>query len=281
RRTRLVTERDGGRTDAMASLRSQVQLARVDLVHEVGAQVRALNTAVRERVDSAKTSELGEVPTELDALVRRLTDRLDESTGARIEQFSRRVLGAAPPRVAGPVGAPPRISPPQANGRNPIEGRLTIALGASAGVALGRLAIAPLTMIPALDAATVPLTLALGGGAAWWFTRSRGQLAHRARLRQWVSDALVDVKAQLEQRAVSALVEGEAVLADEIARSSARHTALVDGEIESLDAEIRQLGAHRAARLGSCQRDLAVVTDGLRKLRAGEGAEPDRDRARP
>ena len=39
-----------------------------------------------------------------------------------------------------------------------------VALGASAGVGLGRLIVAPLSLVPTLDVASVPVTLLLGAG---------------------------------------------------------------------------------------------------------------------
>jgi hypothetical protein len=185
--------------------------------------------------------------------------------------------------LRGPGGDPPHVGPPPPRGRHTVENRLTVALGASAGVGLGRLAVSPLAMIPALDAATVPLTLVLGGGAAWWFTRSRTQLADRAQLRQWAAEALVEVKAQLEQRMVSALVEAEAVIAERIVRAAAARIAQVDREIEAVDAEIRRLGAQRPGRIASCRRDLAAVEEGLRVLGAdilGVDGEPNHDAVR-
>ncbi|MCX5043032.1 hypothetical protein OG921_07600 [Aldersonia sp. NBC_00410] len=282
-RARLIAGRDGGRAEASAALRSQVQLARVDVVHEVGAQVRALNTNARIRVDEAQPGELHEIPGYLDVAVAELTGRLDAWTRARIDQLARRVPDAGVDGLRGPGGDPPHVGPPPPRGRHTVENRLTVALGASAGVGLGRLAVSPLAMIPALDAATVPLTLVLGGGAAWWFTRSRTQLADRAQLRQWAAEALVEVKAQLEQRMVSALVEAEAVIAERIVRAAAARIAQVDREIEAVDAEIRRLGAQRPGRIASCRRDLAAVEEGLRILGAGisgvEG-EPNHDAVR-
>ncbi|WP_068274652.1 hypothetical protein [Aldersonia kunmingensis] len=277
-RARLLASRDGGRTEAVAALRSQVQLARVDVVHEVGAQVRALNGVVRARVDDAAPRELADLASYLDSAVAELTERLDAWTTARIAQLARRVANAAADGLWGPAGGSPRVGPPPPRARHTVESRLTIALGASAGVGLGRLAVAPLTMIPALDALTIPLTLVLGAGAAWWFTRSRAQVAERAQLRQWAAEALVEVKAQLEQRMVSALVEAEALVAEDIVRRAGERAALVDVEVGAIDAEIRRLGSARSGRMASCRRDLAAVEEGLRAISAGK--EPERDAVR-
>lgn len=43
----LLAGRDGGRATAMSALRGQLHLARVDLMTDIGAQVRALHTTVR------------------------------------------------------------------------------------------------------------------------------------------------------------------------------------------------------------------------------------------
>ena len=134
-----------------------------------------------------------------------------------------------------------------------------IALGASAGFGLGRLVVAPLALVPALDYASVPVTLLLGAGVAYWVVRARGHLADRAHLRQWVSDALVNVKAQLEQRVATVLVEAESQLTDQVVRATTAHAVTIDRRVTELDSRLRQLSSRLPAQLAACDRDLAVL----------------------
>ncbi|MGY2062249.1 hypothetical protein ACW9HQ_45850, partial [Nocardia gipuzkoensis] len=157
---------------------------------------------------------------------------------------------------------PPRVGPDPEPRHRGVEDHLMIALGASGGFGLGRLVVAPLSLVPALDYATVPVTLLLGGGVAYWVVRARGHLADRAHLRQWVSDALVNVKAQLEQRVATALVEAEAQLTDQVVRASTVRVIEADHRIAELEAQLRQSNSHRPAQLAACERDLSVLDGG-------------------
>lgn len=137
-----------------------------------------------------------------------------------------------------------------------------IALGASAGVGLGRLIVAPLSLVPTLDVASVPVTLLLGAGAAAWVVRARAQLAERNHMSQWVSEALVNVKAQLEQRVAAALVDVEAELAEHVVRESTARAVAVDRRVAELDTLARRLVAERPAQLSACERDIATLDQG-------------------
>ena len=146
---------------------------------------------------------------------------------------------------------------------------MTIVLGASAGLGLGRFAVAPLANVPALEVAAMPLTLLIGAFGALWLTRSRAQIADRARLRQWATDALANLKAQLEQRALGRLLAVEAEIADTLAARAAQRSSDVERRLATLDAEIRRRAAERSA----CARDLAVLDRHLRET-AGTAAGP-------
>ncbi|WP_433196623.1 hypothetical protein ACQP1G_44785 [Nocardia sp. CA-107356] len=258
----LLAGRDGGRASAMSTLRSQLHLARVDLMTDVGARVRALHTAARGELDRLRRSEFGEYPERLQRAVNELTDAVDTTIDQRLSQLTDR-LGAAPEqdRVLPPrwrAGAP-RVGPDPEPRHRGVEDHLMIALGASAGVGIGRLLVAPFSLVQALDFATVPVTLLLGAGAAAWVVRARGQVADRAHLRQWVSDALVNVKAQLEQHVATALVESETALSDRVMRASTERIVEIDRQVAELEARLRRAAAEQPGQLAACERDIAIL----------------------
>ncbi|MGW5143484.1 hypothetical protein ACWEPH_30870, partial [Nocardia beijingensis] len=244
---------------AMSTLRGQLHLARVDLMTEIGSNIRALHTAVRAELDRLRRAELGGYPARLQQYVIELTGALDQLIDQRIAELSARIESTdrgSPTRRRDPA---PRVGPDPEPRHRGVEDHLMIALGASAGVGLGRLLVAPFSLVPALDVASVPVTLLLGGGAAAWVVRARRQLADRAHIRQWIADALVNVKAQLEQRVVAALVEAETVLADHVVQASTARMVETDRRVARLEAELRRMAAEQPGQLAACERDVRVI----------------------
>ncbi|MFG1790475.1 hypothetical protein [Nocardia sp. NPDC049149] len=258
----LLAGRDGGRATAMSTLRGQLHLARVDLMTEVGARIRALHTVTRGDLDRLGRAALGAYPERLQQAVTELTGAVDLAIDRRLAELSAQIDGAdeqaapSPPRRRDPA---PRVGPDPDPRHRGVEDHLMIVLGASAGVGLGRLLVSPLSLVPALDFASVPVTLLLGGGAAAWVVRARGQLAERAHMRQWVSDALVNVKAQLEQRVATALVETETALADRVVRVSATRMVDTDRRVAEVEARLRRMVAEQPGQLAACERDIAIL----------------------
>lgn len=276
-RTALVARRDGGRVESMAILRSQIQLARHELLHEVGNRVRSVNVGARTEIERADRGGVTEFPGRLDGIVSAVVAQTDESVVARVGAVQSAVLSRLEPTdVSGDAsGYGLRLPPAPDLGAGPeprrhgIEDRMMVLIGASAGFGIGRLAVAPLSIVPALDIASIPITLLLGGFAAWWLTRSRSLVADRAHLRQWTADVLVTLKSALEQRVVGAVVGAEADLADRVVRDSSARQILIDQEVARIDAEIRQLNARTTAQLASCERDLDVLSSPMEPRRVG------------
>ncbi|WP_433660465.1 hypothetical protein ACQPW1_47355 [Nocardia sp. CA-128927] len=255
----LLAGRDGGRATAMSTLRGQLHLARVDLMTEVGARIRALHTATRADLDRMRRSELGTYPERLQHAATELTGAVDLAIDQRLAELAAHVVAPGqglPSRRRDPA---PRVGPDPDPRHRGVEDHLMIALGASAGVGLGRLLVSPLSLVPALDFASVPVTLLLGAGAAGWVVRARGQLADRAHVRQWVSDALINVKAQLEQRVATALVETETVLADRVVQVSTTRMVDTDRRVAELEARLRRAVTEQPGQLAACERDIAIL----------------------
>ncbi|WP_258081609.1 hypothetical protein [Nocardia nova] len=263
-RTAALAWRDGGRAQALATLRNRLQLARVDLTHEVGARVRTVNATARADVDRLDRRSVRGYPELLQAAVNQATAELDGVVRHRLAELARQIEAVAgsepqPTLAAPPTDPAPRVgSDPEGRHRG-VEDQLMIALGASAGFGLGRLIVAPLSLVPALDYATVPITLALGAGVAWWVVRARGHLADRAHLRQWVTDVLVNVKAQLEQRVATALVEAESELTERVVRASTARMVEADRRVAELEGQLRRMAAEQPGRVAACERDLAIL----------------------
>ncbi|MEV6277243.1 hypothetical protein [Nocardia sp. NPDC051832] len=264
-RATLLAGRDGGRASVMAALRGQLHLARVDLMTEVGSQVRSLHVGARAELDRLRPKELSAYPDRLQLAVTELTGALDQQIDRRLLVLVDRLDGATelPHRRRDQA---PRVGPDPEPRHRGVEDHLMVALGASAGVGLGRLLVAPLALVPALDFASIPVTLLLGGLVAWWVVRARRQVADRQHVRQWVADALVNVKAQLEQRVATALVESETELADQVVRASAARILETDRRVAELEARIRRAGTEQPGQLAACKRDVDTLDQHLRPV---------------
>ncbi|SEL50456.1 hypothetical protein [Rhodococcus maanshanensis] len=256
-RSTLVADRDGWRGERAAVLRRLTALARVDLVHEVSDQVRAESVAARAAIDRADRAALAAYPQQLRDEVAALTARVDAAADARLADLSTQVLGAALPDE-NRTPTVPSTEPPAPRHRG-LEDRVMIVFGASAGLGLGRMVMAPLSTLPALDLASIPVTLLLGGGAAWWLARARGHLADRAHLRQWAVETLATVRSALEQRVLGRLVDTEARCAEAVLARHRERTRESEDRLAALDRELRERAGSRAGKLAACDRDLAVL----------------------
>ncbi|MEV6770649.1 hypothetical protein AB0N05_18705 [Nocardia sp. NPDC051030] len=268
-RATLLARGDGGRGAGIAAVRNRLHLARVDLLHEVGVRIRALNAGMRGDIERLGRDGYGGVPGRLQDLVEKLTREVDRATRIRLREVTRQggqaVGGSGWEAVEGQVGAvvgqvdsPWVGADPEPRCRG-VEDHLVVALGASAGFGLGRLLVTPLALVEALEYAIMPVSLLLGAAAAGWVVRARGQLLERSHLQQWVSDALVNVKAQLEQRVATALVEAEERLTDRVVGITAARMVETDRRVGELEAQLRRAAQRRPGLSLACERDLAAL----------------------
>ncbi|WP_307817218.1 hypothetical protein [Nocardia acididurans] len=268
-RATLLAVSDGGRGTAMATLRNRMQLARVDLVHEVGSRVRALNAGIRAEIEGLPCTAEADTPERLAGAVEDLTREMDRAVRNRLLELTSQVeqaAGAADWEVAEAAVKAARAVPVRPGSgperrRRGLEDRLMLLVGASAGFGLGRFVVAPLAVWESFEWAIVPVGLVLGLAVAAWVVRARGQLAERAHLQQWVSDTLVNVKAQSEQRVATALVEAEERLAEEVVGATTERMVETDRRVGELEAQLRQAAHRRPALTAACERDLAVLAD--------------------
>jgi len=274
RKARLLAMRDGGRAERLAQLRGDVQRARIDLLHTAGSLVRAVSVALRADIDRAGRRDLPALPERMNELAGGAATDLDTVVDRRLAEL----VGRAGTDLLPPAPFPPSDPLPAPEPRHRgIEDRMMVIVGASAGVGLGRLAVAPLAMVPALDIATIPITLTLGGAAAWWLAGARRLVADRAHLRQWASDSTAHLRSQLEQRVLGRILETEAVVSARVVADSRTAALAVDEELAGVDAEARRLASERSGRVASCERDraaLAEVLDALENAREPSAAAP-------
>ncbi|MFD1814436.1 hypothetical protein [Rhodococcus gannanensis] len=271
RRAALVADRDGPRAESGAALRRLSALARVDLTHHVADRVRAGTAGLRAELDRSGKSALDAFPDRVRGEIESLTAEVDATTARALDALASEVLGAPHP-VAGPNRPPPAVDDPQPRHRG-VEDRMMILVGASAGAGLGRLVVAPMSEIPALDLLALPLPLVVGGVAAWALTRMRGLAADRAHLRLWLAEATAQVRSALEGRVLARLVESEAEIVDAVQRAHRDRVRTTEDSLVAVDRELRESAARSSGRLAAVERDLVVLDRAL--------AEPSASALRP
>ncbi|OYD66577.1 hypothetical protein [Rhodococcus sp. OK302] len=247
-RAQLLTERDGRRSERLAQMRSRLQRARGDLTQQIADTTRTTVASARIWIDESVRAELLSLPERLEHEVASDTIIFDAAMSTAVG------LGEA----GGHLPVPRFPDGPAARPRGNEE-RITVLVGASAGLGLGRIAVTPLEMIPALDIASIPVTLALGGVAAWWLSRARGVAADRAHARAWLVETMSTVRAQWEQRVLNGLLDAEVDLGNAIMAESRELIASAQARIVEIDAELRTLSQAHTGQLAACERDLAVL----------------------
>ncbi|MDV2478473.1 hypothetical protein F8M49_29205 [Rhodococcus zopfii] len=174
-RARLVQQASAP-ADPGGRARSDLQRARLELLQEVAASVRATSTAVRDAVDADPVRAYEA----FDGAVRNLSERVSAIVAARLGEKESA-------RPGEPGTAPLRTPAPMAPVTETVEDRLTVVLGASAGAGLGRLLAFPFEAVPAAHLATVPITVA-GGLGAGVVARAGPPTARRTRPRAALGD---------------------------------------------------------------------------------------------
>lgn len=262
-RARLAELRDRVRTERSAALRSRLALVRAETVHELGEAVRAFVASARDSIDKADRSELRHLQSHL-------TEGLDV-VAADVESRLARRLAAIDADLGLDADLPPtdamglERSEPPPRGRG-LEDKMMVLVGASAGVGLGRIVVSPLSMLPALDIAVIPISLALGALCAWWLVGSRRLVADRAHLRGWIADAAVSSKSALESHALGRILAAETALTAAVHETSKSTALSAETELQRVETELRAAAEHRAGVLAACDRDLMALERGLEKL---------------
>ncbi|OZF51416.1 hypothetical protein [Rhodococcus sp. 14-1411-2a] len=265
RRAGLVGERDKLGGDRRALLHNRIQRVRVESVHAAAEEFRALTAQAKRTIDGAGRAELTHLPAHVAESARGARNRADAALTARLRAVETE-LGLAPSQAESSLADDP-LDIGEPSKRRGVEDAVMIVVGASAGVGLGRLVVSPMALVPAWAVANTVITLVLGGVLAWWITRSRALVAHRAHLRGWTQESVARVKSSVEQRLLSRILDAESMLASAVASADRDAVARIDVALAEVDAELHRLADNRSALLSACDRDLSALERGLERFR--------------
>ena len=243
----------------LSTARTEFAAIRVELGHLAAARTRRLTTTARTELETCDRGGLAVYPD-------RLAGRID-AAAAELTALAAHRLGAP----VDPLPAPGPVPEPVDGRRFTAEDRLVLAMGASAGLGVSRMLLAPLALVPALRLAVLPVMLALGLAAAWWIVRARTVTADRQRMRARVAETLAEVRGEWERALARAVLAAEAA---QLAETTAAHTA----ELADCDARLRRIDAAAGER--AAERDRRAVEAGRRSAALEHLAAELADRAR-
>lgn len=285
RRAELVEQRRSGARSTGMLLRAQVQRTRVESVHDVARRVRESQAGFRAAADAADRAGLATLATQLDPALAVLAAEVSAGLATRVLRIVELVLAElfSAAEVRG-LTAQLALRPAVELGARPVEPRargaddkLLVVAGASGGVGLGKLALAPLALIPGLNVVLVPLTLGLGAGAAWWMARARGHVADRAHLKQWAVEVYADARSALEELVASQLIDTEHQVGAALHEAIGRRVTDIDAELREVDAAVRRDAGQRSTRraeeqarraeLAAAQQRVAALLDRIARVR--------------
>ena len=275
RRRVLVSGRDRGRTDRLAAVRAGLGRVRAESSVQMQTGLRTIATTAAGS-DGDQTVDVSGLRALLDDLAATVSGAIEE----RIEEVRATALVGlsesehAVPDPTGPdhagtdrAGGPAKPDPPESDpigaepwaldvgpvraptgGRRGAEDALMLLIGASTGLGVGRLLAALMASVHAVGWIAMPLTLALGIGAAVWVIRMRHRTTARMQARGWVTETLGEVRARADHQIGVRVAGAESRIAGQIARSYDRRARLVTAEVAALDDRIRALRDDENAR---------------------------------
>ncbi|OBC06031.1 MULTISPECIES: hypothetical protein [unclassified Gordonia (in: high G+C Gram-positive bacteria)] len=255
RRARLLALRDRGRADRLASLRAGIVRVRAQSSADITARVRALVARAEHRGAATTGSDVEADAAWLDREIDGLVTDLDAITDTRLDAVASSTLVGLdvddPPahRDDEPIVA--RRDLP--SGRRTGEDAMLLLIGASTGIGIGRLAVAPLASVHTLQWISMPAALLLGLAVAVWVIRMRRAATVRAQVRTWVNDVLADVRARVERRVAMQLTEAESRIGGQVLRAYDRQGRRIADEVAEIDQRLRELRAAGGAVSGGRQ----------------------------
>ncbi|MGI8415689.1 MAG: dynamin family protein, partial [Nakamurella sp.] len=197
RREQLLGQRKSGGRSWQVMLRAEIQRARVDLTHDTAREVREAAQLFRGAIDAADADALKQLQFHIDAYAQAMTarahGRLLESMSRIVnlvlrELFNPEELAALAAAVATRPYAPLVTRGPDRT-KSADETLMSMA-GGGIGLSLGslvRMAAAPLAAT-AFGVVLLPVSLVLGGTAAFFMVRSRRRVQDRQHLKTWLME---------------------------------------------------------------------------------------------
>ncbi|WP_232717062.1 GTPase Era family protein [Gordonia metallireducens] len=256
-RRRLLSSRDRGRADRLAAVRAGLTRARAQSSAELASRVRGLAALAAGDAPDNGAEHRSWLSHRWDDLA----DGIRRDADERIDEVAATAL----------VGLDPEPSPPERWAHTPLpadgpgdrrrrggaEDALLVVIGASTGLGIGRLVVAPMASVQTLQWISMPLTLLLGIGVAIWVIRVRRGALERADRTTRSTERLSVARSALDHQLGLRFAAAETRIAGQIARAHERRARRTSEQVAQIDAEIRRLRAGAANQDERLRRDRA------------------------
>jgi hypothetical protein len=275
RREELATARRSSTRGWQVRLRGEIQRARVESAHDVQRRMRDVQSWFRQAIDSADRTALADLPAQVDAALQLVSGRLSAELAHRLD----RVAGASmadlftADELAGLrtqlADGRTRLTPRPLDRRPPTaEDKLLVFMGISGGFGAARVAALPLAGlgVAVLNPFVLPATIVIGLGAGWWLARTRRHTADKQHMKQWLTEAIADARATMDQLVAEELIEVEQRLSLALDDALARRIDAIDAELREIDATTRLADGERTKELAATGRRLTAVQTGQRRV---------------
>jgi predicted GTPase len=268
RKDELTTERRSSTKGWQVRMRTEIQRTRVENNHEVGRQMRDVQTWFRQQIDAADRDQLKELAPQVDAALQMVSQRISQAVAWRLNQVAETVLGelftpeeltmirAQFARAGSPIVVRPLEKRPPTT-----EDQLLVFMGVTGGFSAGKLAVAPLVGLIAGPLLIVP-TIAVALGAGWWLSKTRKHTSNKQHMKQWLGDAITDARSTLDQLLAEQLIAAEQQLSLSLDEALGKRIAGIEEELREVDKALRLDTAERTKRLNAVNKRLADVTAG-------------------
>ncbi|HEX3588013.1 MAG TPA: dynamin, partial [Pseudonocardiaceae bacterium] len=144
------------------------------------------------------------------------------------------------------------------------DDRLLVFMGITGGFGAARVAALPLAGlgVAVLNPLVLPVTIVVGLGAGWWLARTRRHTADKQHMKQWLTEAIADARATMDQLVAEQLIEVEQQLTLALDDVLGRRIDAIEAELREVDATMKLADGERTARLAEAGRRLARVRRG-------------------
>ncbi|ASR05204.1 hypothetical protein [Gordonia rubripertincta] len=265
-RRRLLASRDRGRADRLAAVRAGLTRARAQSSAELRSCVRELAALAADNAPDNIAEHESWLLSRWDDLAGGIRRDADE----RIDEVAATVLVGLDPEPSPPepwTETPlPADGPGDRRRRRGAEDALLVVIGASTGLGVGRLVVAPMASVQTLQWISMPLTLLLGIGVAVWVIRVRRGALERADRTARSTERLAVARSAIDHQLGLRFAASETRIAGQIARAHERRARRTGEQVAQIDGEIRRLRSGAVNQDERVRRDRAQVVH--RELRA-------------